>query len=93
MKNLIKEFMQDLQRAQEHHEEYQRLQHFYKGKYAEPKAPIEFMHFDYLPQRLVRLIEWKVDLINNFFAWLWDFHRLSFLTLLMVCAIIYLVFK
>ena len=93
MKNLIKEFVQDIQRAQEHHEEYQRLQYFYKGKYAEPKALIEFMHFDYLSQRLVRLIKWKVDLINNFFAWLWDFHRLSFLTLLMICAIVYLVFK
>ena len=93
MKNLIKEFVQDIQRAQEHHEEYQRLQYFYKGKYAEPKALIEFMHFDYLSQRLVRLIKWKVDLINNFFSWLWDFHRLSFLTLLMICAIVYLVFK
>ena len=93
MKNLIKEFVQDIQRAQEHHEEYQRLQYFYKGKYAEPKALIEFMHFNYLPQRLVKLIKWKVDLINNFFAWLWDFHRLSFLTLLMICAIVYLVFK
>ena len=93
MKNLIKEFIQDLERAQENHEEYQRLQHFYKGQHSEPMALIEFMHLDYLPKRLVKFIHWKIDITNRFFAWAWDFQRLSLITLAMVCSIIYIVFK
>ena len=93
MKNSIKEFIQDLQRAQENHEEYQRLQHFYKGQHSEPMALIEFMHLDYLPKRLVKFIYWKINITNRFFAWAWDFQRLSLITLAMICAIIYIVFK
>lgn len=93
MKNIFKQFMQDIQQAQEHHEEYQRLQVFYKGDNAESKALIEFMHFDYLPKKIIKIIEWKVDLINKFVDWMWDFHRISLLTLVMICSIIYILFR
>ena len=93
MKKIFKKIIEDIQRAQENHEEYQRLQHFYKGKYAEPMALIEFMHLDYLPKRLVKFIHWKVDMTHKFFNWAWDFRRLSLITLAMICAIIYIVFN
>lgn len=93
MKKIFEKIIEDIQRAQENHEEYQKLQVFYKGKYAEPKALIEFMHLDYVPKRLRKFIEWKVNVIHKFFDWAWDFRRFSLITLVMICAIIYIVFN
>ena len=91
MKKLIKAIIEDILSAQEKHEEYQRLQRFFKHD-VEATAPIDFMTFNYLPQRVIRLIEWKIDFCNKFFAWAWDFRRFSLLTLAMICVLIYIVF-
>lgn len=90
MKNLIKSIIEDCRYAQEKHEEYQRLQQFFKND-TEATAPIDFMTFEYLPHKLRRLIDWKVKWLNWFFNWAWDFHRISLLTLTMLGFIIYLI--
>ena len=92
MKKLIKAIQEDCLRAQENHEEYQRMQRFWKQD-IEPTAIIDFMTFDYLPDRLRKIVIWKVEMMNRFFNWAWDFRRFSLLTLVMICAIIYIVFK
>lgn len=91
MKKLIKAIQEDCRRAQENHEEYQRMQRFWKQD-IEPMAPIDFMTFDYLPDKLRKIIVWKVEMMNSFFNWAWDFRRFSLLTLTMLCLIIYLIF-
>lgn len=91
MKKLIKAIQEDCRRAQENHEEYQRMQRFWKQD-IEPTAIIDFMTFDYLPDRLRKIVIWKVEMMNRFFNWAWDFRRFSLLTLTMLCLIIYLIF-
>lgn len=90
---VIKKFIKDFKRAQENYEEYQRQQIFWKGRYAEPTALIEFMHFDYLPKTLVKILNFISKSLNSFFNWWLDFHRISFLTLLMILAILYIVLE
>lgn len=90
--SIINKILEDYQRAGENFEHYQKMQKFFKGQHSRPQALIDFMHFDYLPKPLIKLIEFNTKYLNKFFNWWLDFHRLSFLTVLMICAIIYLVF-
>ena len=92
MKNLIKAIIEDCKNAQEKHEAYQEMQRFWKRD-IEPTAPIDFMTLHYLPKKLRKFIEWKINITNKFFNWAWDFKRLSLITLMMICAIIYIVFN
>lgn len=89
--NIIEKAIKDFQRAGENFEQYQKMQAFYKGKNSEPMALIDFMYLDYLPKSIVNFIRFKANCINKFLNWWMDFHRLSFLTLLMIIAIIYIV--
>lgn len=89
---LIKSFIKDFERARENHEEYQRLQTFFKSE-PETNAVIDFMHFDYLDARIVKVVLLVSRTINGFFTWWLDFHRLSFVTLIMFVALIYIMFK
>ena len=87
---LIKEIVKDYNTACDNHEQYQKMQKFFKGE-AQPMAIVDFMHFDYLPKPIVKFIAFKTKYMNKFFSWWMNFHRLSFLTLLMIIAIIYIV--
>lgn len=90
MMTLLNKIIKDLHVAQDNQEEHNRLAVFYKGNDAELTSLVEHMSFDYLPVKLQKLIYWKIDKINWFFKWIWDFERISFLTLIMICLIIYL---
>ena len=90
--SILKQFIEDYQTAAENKEFYDRCQSFYKGSHAEPNALLEHMSLHYVPKPIKRAMMFKMTLMNKFFNWWLDFHRLSFLTVLMICAIIYLVF-
>lgn len=89
---MLNKFIEDYQTAADNKEFYDRCQKFYKGSNAEPNALIEHMSLDYVPKPIKKMMFLKMDWMNRFFNWWLDFHRLSFLTVLMICAIIYLVF-
>ena len=89
---MLNKFIEDYQTAADNKEFYDRCQKFYKGFNAEPNALIEHMSLDYVPKPIKKMMFLKMDWMNRFFNWWLDFHRLSFLTVLMICAIIYLVF-
>lgn len=91
--SIVNKIIQDYRTAVDNHEQYQRCQGFFKGSNSEPMAVIEFMTFDYLPDKLKRFVTWHTNIFNKFFNWWMNFHRLSFLTLLMLCAIVYIVFN
>ena len=90
MKKIIKAFYEDWQTALDNHEEYQRLQVFFKGKLAERSAVIDHMHLNYVPKFIKLVILWKAKMLNNFFQYWLSFHRISFLTVVMITLIIIL---
>ena len=88
MKQLIQTFYEDWQTALENHEEYQRQQVFFKGKFAERSAVIDHMHLNYVPKFIRRAIIWQARMLNKFFQYWLDFRRFSFLTVIMITLII-----
>jgi len=92
MMKLLNNFIKDLHYAQDKQEQYNRLVLFYKGEDAETTSLMEYMTFDYLPVKLQKIIQWKINKINWFFHWMWNFKCVSFLILIMICLIIYLIF-
>lgn len=89
---MLNKFIEDYRTAADNKEFYDRCQKFYKGSNAELNALIEHMSLDYVPKPIKKMMFLKMDWMNRFFNWWLNFHRLSFLTVLMICAIIYLVF-
>jgi len=90
MRRFIKAFYKDWKIAVDNHEEYQKLQRFFKGQFAERTAVIEHMCLDYIPKFIKRFILWQANLLNAFFQYWLDFHRISFLTVIMITLIIIL---
>ena len=89
---MLNKFIEDYQTAADNKEFYDRCQKFYKGSDAEPNALIEHMSLDYMPKPIKQLMFLKMEWMNKFFNWWFDFRILSVLTLIMICAIIILVF-
>lgn len=87
---LIDRILEDFLTAQENHEQYQIMQNFYKGKHATSESLLNFMHLEYLPKPLRAVITKTSNCINWFFNWWMDFHKISFLTLLMLCGAVYI---
>lgn len=52
IKKFLDNLITDFQTASDNHEQYMRMQSFYKGKNAKPMSVSEFMTFDYLPKPL-----------------------------------------
>lgn len=90
--SMLNKILEDYQTAAENKEFYDRCQVFYKGTQAEPNALIEHMSLHYVPKPVKKFLFFKMNWMNKFFNWWMNFHRLSFLTLVMICAIIYLIF-
>ena len=90
---MLDKILKDIETAQENHYEYMRMQSFFKGQFAEPKSVIEFMELDYVPTSLKKFFIATSNWMNRFFTWWLDFHRLSFLTVMMITAIIILVIE
>ena len=90
---MLDKILKDIETAQENHYEYMRMQSFFKGQFAEPKSVIEFMELDYVPTFLKKFFTSASNGMNKFFAWWLDFHRLSFLTVMMITAIIILIIE
>ena len=90
MIKFIQAFYKDWRSALDNHEEYQKLQIFFKGQFSERSAVIEHMHLDYVPKFIKRFILWQANFLNKFFQYWLDFHRISFLTVIMITLIIIL---
>ena len=90
---MLDRILKDIETARENHYEYMRMQSFFKGQFAEPKSVIEFMELDYVPTFLKKFFTSASNCMNKFFAWWLDFHRLSFLTVMMITAIIILIIE
>ena len=89
---MLHKILRDIQRAQEHQEEYLRLRSLFKGENATGSgALIEFMELDYVPNRIKKFLLWKVNITNRFFAWMFDWHRISLITIILIGIIIGLI--
>ena len=89
---MLHRILKDIQRAQEYQEEYLRLRSLFKGENATGSgALIEFMELDYVPGPIKKFLLWKVKLVNRFFAWMFDWHRISLITIILMAIIIGLI--
>ena len=89
---MLQKIIEDIQRAQEYQEEYLRLRSLFKGENAHGSgALIEFMELDYVPKRIKKFLLWKVNITNRLFAWMFDWHRISLITIILMGIIIGLI--
>jgi hypothetical protein len=89
---MLNRILRDIQRAQEYQEEYLRLRSLFKGENATGSgALIEFMELDYVPGPIKKFLLWKVKLVNRSFAWMFDWHRVRLITIILMGIIIGLV--
>lgn len=88
---IIKKFYHDFETASDAKEQYDRCQIIFKGKHAESNAVLEHMQLDYVPKIVRRMLFLKMNMMNNFLNYWFDFKRISFLTLVMIIVIIYLI--
>jgi hypothetical protein len=89
---MLHKIIEDIQRAQEYQEEYLRLRSLFKGENAHGSgALIEFMELDYVPKPIKKFLLWKVKLVNRSFAWMFDWHRVSLITIILMGIIIGLI--
>lgn len=88
---MLNRILRDIQQAQEYQEEYLRMQSLFKGINATDGALIEFMELDYVPGPIKKFLLWKVKLVNRFFAWMFDWHRISLITIILMGIIIGLI--
>ena len=89
---MLQKIIEDIQRAQEYQEEYLRLRSLFKGENATGSgALIEFMELDYVPGAIKKFLLWKVKIVNSFFAWMFDWHRISLITIVLMGIIIGLI--
>ena len=90
--DMLHRILRDIQRAQEYQEEYLRLRSLFKGENAHGSgALIEFMELDYVPKRIKKFLLWKVNITNRLFAWMFDWHRISLITIILIGIIIGLI--
>lgn len=89
--DMLNRILRDIQQAQEYQEEYLRMQSLFKGINATDGALIEFMELDYVPGPIKKFLLWKVKLVNRFFAWMFDWHRISLITIILMGIIIGLI--
>lgn len=92
-KRLLQNILEDIITARDNHEEYLRLQRFFKAQHAEPVSILEFMHMNYIPRPVKHFALRITDWINSFFSWWLDFHRLSFITVMLIVGIIIVVME
>ena len=88
---MLNRILRDIQQAQEYQEEYLRMQSLFKGINATDGALIEFMELDYVPGPIKKFLLWKVMMVNRFFAWMFDWHRISLITIILMGIIIGLI--
>jgi hypothetical protein len=88
---MLHRILRDIQQAQEYQEEYLRMQSLFKGINATDGALIEFMELDYVPGPIKKFLLWKVMMVNRFFAWMFDWHRISLITIILMGIIIGLI--
>ena len=88
---MLNRILRDIQQAQEYQEEYLRMQSLFKGINATDGALIEFMELDYVPRPIKKFLLWKVMMVNRFFAWMFDWHRISLITIILMGIIIGLI--
>jgi len=89
---MLNRILRDIQRAQEYQEEYLRLQSLLKAENATGSgALIEFMELDYVPGPIKKFLLWKVKIVNGVFAWMFDWHRISLITIILMGIIIGLI--
>ena len=88
---MLNRILRDIQQAQEYQEEYLRMQSLFKGINATDGALIEFMELDYVPGPIKKFLLWKVKLVNRLFAWMFDWHRISLITIILMGIIIGLI--
>ena len=89
---MLHRILKDIQRAQEYQEEYIRLRSLFKGENATGSgALIEFMELDYVPGPIKKFLLWKVKLVNSVFSWMFDWHRISLITIILMGIIIGLI--
>ena len=67
------------------------MQSLFKGINATDGALIEFMELDYVPGPIKKFLLWKVMMVNRFFAWMFDWHRISLITIILMGIIIGLI--
>ena len=89
--DMLNRILRDIQQAQEYQEEYLRMQSLFKGINATDGALIEFMELDYVPGPIKKFLLWKVKIVNRFFAWMFDWHRISLITIILMGIIIGLI--
>ena len=90
--DMLNRILRDIQRAQEYQEEYLRLRSLFKGENATGSgALIEFMELDYVPGPIKKFLLWKVMIVNRSFAWMFDWHRVSLITIILMGIIIGLI--
>ena len=88
---MLNRILRDIQQAQEYQEEYLRMQSLFKGINATDGALIEFMELDYVPRPIKKFLLWKVKIVNRLFAWMFDWHRISLITIILMGIIIGLI--
>ena len=88
---MLNRILRDIQQAQEYQEEYLRMQSLFKGINATDGALIEFMELDYVPGPIKKFLLWKVKIVNRFFAWMFDWQRISLITIIVMGIIIGLI--
>ena len=89
--DMLNRILRDIQQAQEYQEEYLRMQSLFKGINATDGALIEFMELDYVPGPIKKFLLWKVKIVNRFFAWMFDWQRISLITIILMGIIIGLI--